>query len=202
MMQETAGKIIVEAKKRGMPIVVDADGSFLVANHPDIVHGYTQAVLTPNVAEFARLCTTKGIDPLAGDPALVCQKLAESIGGVTILQKGPKDYISNGKQTVVCGLTGGLKRSGGQGDTLTGALVTMLAWKVAYQEKLWDHDNSLSETELITLAAYGAASITRTCSRLAYQKKGRALQASDLSLEVPTAFNTLFGGDNEKEPKL
>jgi len=111
---------------------------FLVANHPDIVHGYTRAVLTPNVVEFARLCTAKGIDPLAGDPTLVCQKLAGSFGGVTILQKGPKDYISNGKQTVVCDLTGGLKRSGGQGDTLTGALVTMLAWKVAYEEKLWE----------------------------------------------------------------
>jgi len=64
------------------------------------------------------------------------------------------------------------------------------------------HDNSLSETELAALAAYGAASITRTCSRLAYQKKGRGLQASDLSLEVPTAFNLLFGDDDSKEPKL
>jgi ATP-dependent NAD(P)H-hydrate dehydratase len=110
----------------------------MVQNNPDIVHGYTKAVLTPNVMEFARLCNTQGIDPKAGDPAGVCQKLAESFGGVTIIQKGPKDYISNGKQTIVCDIPGGLKRSGGQGDTLTGTLVTMLAWTKAYREMLWE----------------------------------------------------------------
>jgi len=92
-----------------------------------------------------------------------------------------------------------LKRSGGQGDTLTGSLVTFLAWKRAYQEKLWDHDNSLSDQELIALSAFGAAAITRTCSRLAFEKRGRSLQASDLSLEVSEAFHALFGGN---EPKL
>ncbi|CCX04430.1 Ribokinase-like protein [Pyronema domesticum] len=192
LMQESARGILEEAKKRGMGVVLDADGLFMIQNNPDIVHGYTKAVLTPNVMEFARLCNTQGIDPKAGDPAGVCQKLAESFGGVTVIQKGPKDYISNGKQTIVCDVPGGLKRSGGQGDTLTGTLVTMLAWTKAYKEMLWEHDNSLSDSELIALSAYGAAAITRTCSRLAFEKKGRALQALDLSTEVPTAFEMLF----------
>jgi ATP-dependent NAD(P)H-hydrate dehydratase len=113
------------------------DGLFLVQNNPEIIHGYKQAVLTPNVMEFARLCRAQSVDPCEGDPSQVCQKLSESFGGVTIIQKGPRDFISNGKQTIICDVPGGLKRSGGQGDTLTGTLVTLLAWKKAYEEGLW-----------------------------------------------------------------
>lgn len=59
------------------------------------------------------------------------------------------------------------------------------------------HDNSLSDAELMELSAYGACAITRTCSRMAFKKHGRALQASDLSKEVPEAFLTLFGDQAE-----
>ncbi|KAL7274927.1 hypothetical protein RUND412_002149 [Rhizina undulata] len=199
LMQETAGKVILEAKKRGMPLVLDADGLFLIQNHPELIQNYTHAILTPNVAEFARLCTTMSIDPQQGDQTDVCRRLARAFGGVTIIQKGHKDYISNGKHMVVCDITGGLKRSGGQGDTLTGTLVTFLAWKVAYQKRIWEHDNSLSDSDLIVSSAYGAAAVTRMCSRLAFEKKGRAMQASDLSVEVENAFKYLF---ETEDPKL
>lgn len=79
-----------------------------------------------------------GIEQSDEGKEVVCSRLAEAFGGVTIIQKGPKDYISNGKQTIVCDIKGGLKRSGGQGDTLTGCLVTFLAWKKAYQDRLWE----------------------------------------------------------------
>jgi ATP-dependent NAD(P)H-hydrate dehydratase len=189
----------------------------LIIEHPEIVRGYKYAVLTPNVVEFARLCKAQGIDAAEGDPATVCQRLAKSLGGVTVIQKGAKDYISSGKATVVCNVPGGLKRSGGQGDTLTGSLGTFLAWKKAYQDRIWkyvfiainfdntisiltddSHDGSLSDDDLVTLAAYGASALTRTCSRLAFEKKGRALQAIDLSIEIPSAFIELFGDDDPK----
>jgi len=181
-----------------LSMVLDADGLLFVQNNPDVVEGYKYAILTPNVMEFARLCKTKGIDPKQGEPEKVCEKLAKAFGGVTIIQKGAKDYISNGEQTLVCDVQGGLKRSGGQGDTLTGTLATFLAWKTAYQEKLWDHDGSLGDGELVALCAFGASAITRTCSKLAFEKKGRSLQASDLSVEVPSAFSYLFEGEVPK----
>lgn len=106
-------------------------------NNPAVIHGYKYAILTPNVMEFARLCKAKNIEPSEGDPSTVCEKLAKAFGGVTIIQKGANDYISNGTHTLICDVQGGLKRSGGQGDTLTGTLATFLAWKTAYQEKLW-----------------------------------------------------------------
>merc|ERR1712093_627455 len=115
-----------------------------------------------------------------------------------IIQKGAKDYISNGEHTFVSDIEGGLKRSGGQGDTLTGSLATFLGWRKAYLDKLWDHDGDLDAAELLALAAFGGSSITREPSRLAFAKKGRSLQASDLTDEVYVAFTNLFEGSGPK----
>jgi ATP-dependent NAD(P)H-hydrate dehydratase len=54
---------------------------------------------------------------------------------VTILQKGPSDIISNGERNEVIDVQGGLKRVGGQGDILSGAVGTFLAWGKAHGEK-------------------------------------------------------------------
>jgi ATP-dependent NAD(P)H-hydrate dehydratase len=139
LMQETAAHIIKEVRKRKMPLVVDADGLFLVQNQPDIVKGYASAVLTPNVMEFKRLCDKMGVDPdkVDGGREKVCAELARKFGGVTIIQKGKQDIISNGKETMICDIEGGLKRCGGQGDVLTGCLGTLLAWKKLYSEGVW-----------------------------------------------------------------
>ena len=145
LMQDTAANIIAEVRKRQMPLVVDADGLFLVQNRPEIVHGYASAVLTPNVMEFKRLCDKMGVDPekVEGGRDKVCAELARRFGGVTIIQKGKQDVISNGKDTMVCSIEGGLKRCGGQGDVLTGCLGTLLAWKKLYSEGTWKYIISL-----------------------------------------------------------
>jgi len=36
-----------------------------------------------------------------------------------------------------CDAEGGLKRMGGQGDVLSGAIAAFLAWGKAYQEGVW-----------------------------------------------------------------
>ena len=97
-------------------------------------------MLTPNVVEFGRLLKSKGIEPgtVSGDRTQLCAILAKAFGGVTIIQKGMKDYISNGEHTLVSDGEGGLKRSGGQGDTLTGSLATFLAWRKAYLDRIWE----------------------------------------------------------------
>jgi ATP-dependent NAD(P)H-hydrate dehydratase len=139
LMQDTAANIIAEVRKRNMPIVVDADGLWLVQNRPEVIHGYASAVLTPNVMEFKRLCDKMGVDPakVEGGRDEVCAELARRFGGVTIIQKGKQDVISNGNDTMICGIEGGLKRCGGQGDVLTGVLGTLLGWKKLYSEGVW-----------------------------------------------------------------
>ncbi|KAJ3945993.1 uncharacterized protein N0V96_004344 [Colletotrichum fioriniae] len=195
LMQETVARVIRAARERSIPLVLDADALLI---------GYDLAVLTPNVVEFSRLCKALEVDEgkvkdQAGgggeekETAKV-EALARALEGVTIVQKGAKDFISNGKDTLIVDLQGGLKRSGGQGDTLTGSIATFLGWRHAYLEGLWDRGSeTIKEDELVRLAAFGGSAITRECSRRAFLKKGRSLQASDLTDEVHGAFMTLFG---------
>ncbi|KAI9882921.1 MAG: Alpha subunit of the F1 sector of mitochondrial F1F0 ATP synthase [Watsoniomyces obsoletus] len=198
LMQDTCARVLQEARKRGMPFILDADGLWLAQTRPELVQGYRFCILTPNVTEFSRLAEFKKIDINNGDKTELCSKLAKAFGGVTIVQKGAKDYISNGERTLVSDVEGGRKRSGGQGDTLTGSLATFLAWRGAYLDRIWDHDNSLDESELFALAAFGGSSLTRECSRLAFQKNGRSLQAGDLTNEVYRAYLNLFGEEGSK----
>lgn len=209
LMQETVARVITAARKRGTPVVLDADALALVQKDPDLVRGYELAVLTPNVVEFGRLCSSLGIEEevkkaaeQAGDVSgegretAKVEALARKLDGVTIVQKGGKDYISNGKTTLKVDIEGGLKRSGGQGDTLTGSIATFLGWRKAYLDGLWDTKGNLDENETVGLAAFGGSVVTRECSRLAFYKKGRSLQASDLTDEVHTAFLNLFGEED------
>lgn len=214
LMQDTCALVIEAARKNNTPFVLDADGLYLAQTRPELVQGYKECILTPNIVEFGRLCKSKGIEAAGLEDGQAVLKLSEAFGGVTIIQKGAKDYISNGARTFVSNLEGGLKRSGGQGDTLTGSLGTFLAWRKAYLDKIWDHDGELDPVELLALAAFGGSSVTRVssflltywnffntfqeCSRLAFAKKGRSLQASDLTDEVATAFNNLFEGPGPK----
>ncbi|KAI0107576.1 H-hydrate dehydratase [Nemania sp. FL0031] len=204
LMHETCAHVLAAARKRGMAVVLDADALAIVTKSPELVMGWREVVLTPNVVEFGRLW--KGVFPdrehengqANRDKAQLSEsaqveELAKALGGVTIVQKGARDRISNGDVSLVVDVTGGLKRSGGQGDTLTGSIATFLAWRKAYMDRLWDHGGQLSKEETLGLAAFGGAAITRECSRLAFEKHGRSLQASDLTEQVHVAFMNLFG---------
>lgn len=193
VMQEIVARTITAAKKENIPFVLDADGLYIAQTRPELIQGYKECILTPNVVEFGRLAKSKGIDASKEDPATVCATLAKAFGGATIIQKGSKDYISNGSYTFISDGEGGLKRSGGQGDTLTGSLGTFLAWRRAYLDKIWDHDGDLQADELLGLAAYAGSAITRECSRLAFKSRGRSLQAGDLTECVHEAFLNVIG---------
>ena len=160
-MQDTVAHVIEAARLVNMPIVLDADGLNIAQTKPHLIDGYRECILTPNVTEFGRLCKAKGLNPEGLNNGHGAEQLAKAFGGVTIIQKGAKDYISNGDQTYVSDIQGGLKRSGGQGDTLTGSLATFLAWRKAYLDRIWDHDDDLDKYELLALAAFGGSSVTR-----------------------------------------
>lgn len=199
LMQATVAAVIRAAREKNTPLVLDADALWLIQNQPDLVRNYHECILTPNVVEFARLAKAVGLgeDELPDTGEAGCKKLAEALGGVVVVRKGAVDWISNGEQTIVDDAEGGRKRSGGQGDTLTGSIGTMLAWRHAYHEKLWDAEGDFDRRESLMLAAWGGSAITRECSRLAFAKHGRSLQASDLTEEVAVSFETLIGEKKE-----
>ncbi|KAJ5320155.1 hypothetical protein PENANT_c025G00729 [Penicillium antarcticum] len=221
-------EVIREARSRSIPFVLDADGLLIVTENPNLIKGYKDCILTPNVVEFGRLAKALGVkvsspaeiaksggNDVTNKESDACEQLSQALGGVTILQKGPHDVISNGATSIISDTKGGLKRSGGQGDTLTGSLGTFLAWRLAYHDKLWDsgekdnekeaqskedvqaelesEDMRMSPATTLLLAAWAGSSITRECSRRAFKAKGRSMQASDLTDEVHHAFLELIG---------
>lgn len=162
LMQATIARVILAARERNIPIVLDADALLAVQKNPGLVAGYSQAILTPNVVEFGRLCDALKLDVQEEGETKKVEALARALKGVTIIQKGGKDYISNGQVTLTVDLEGGKKRSGGQGDTLTGSIATFLGWRKAYHDRLWDTGaESMGESETIGLAAFGGSAITR-----------------------------------------
>ncbi|KAK9455650.1 Ribokinase-like protein [Dipodascopsis uninucleata] len=199
MMQSLARKMVERAIKSNLHIVFDADGLFMLQHNPKIIFGYKRAILTPNIVEFQRLCKAMRVElpddfPESADACKqACHDLAQAFGGPTIVSKGRFDYISNGVDALVCDLPGGKKRVGGQGDTLSGTAATFLAWKNAYDHRLWDHDGSLNEGKAMLLAAYGACAVTRYCSHAAYSKYGRAMLASNLQEMIGKGYDSMFG---------
>lgn len=164
LMQATIARVIRAAREKNMPFVLDADALQVVQQDPSLVKGYKNAILTPNVVEFKRLCDALGIKLDTDKETGKVEALAKALGGVTIIEKGGKDFISNGSTTLVDDMQGGKKRSGGQGDTLTGSVATFLGWRQAYIDELWDiGEDKLSGDELIGLAAFGGSAVTRVC---------------------------------------
>lgn len=80
-------------------LIYDKDALFFLQNHEDWVKGYSQCVLTPNVAEASRLFDAFKI-PNTNDPIQRTKELAAKLGGVTILEKGKEDVITDG----TCGI--------------------------------------------------------------------------------------------------
>uniref|UniRef100_A0A8C5Q8I2 ATP-dependent (S)-NAD(P)H-hydrate dehydratase n=1 Tax=Leptobrachium leishanense TaxID=445787 RepID=A0A8C5Q8I2_9ANUR len=184
---ENAKSVIEKATSKGIPIVIDADGLLLVAQEPAIIQGYQRAVLTPNFMEFSRLYEAMLTEPVdSSDQHGSVLRLSQAMGNVTIVQKGERDFISDGDKVLVCTHEGSNRRCGGQGDLLAGSLGVLVHWAFpAGPEKINGQNPFL-------VAAFGACSLTRQCNHQAFQKHGRSMTTGDMIAEVGTAFNKLF----------
>lgn len=91
---EVVIKIINACKEQRKPLVIDADGLFLVANHPEIIKNYPPpgVVLTPNVMEFARLMDVNSFEANNEIFSAAIEKLGQN---VTVVCKGADDIIFN-----------------------------------------------------------------------------------------------------------
>jgi ATP-dependent NAD(P)H-hydrate dehydratase len=203
VLLETASKIIESVRSQKKPLVIDADGLYLIQHNLDLIRGYSECVLTPNVVEFERLAKAAGMDkpdstetePEGRNKRVA--ELAKRLGGVIILSKGQVDVISNGEITLHNDLIGSRKRVSGQGDTLSGALGTFLAWHLAYQNDLWKHDHEFSTQESKLLGVFGGSAVTRQAAHGAFNDQGRAMTTVDVTKHVGFAFKTLYGNPVE-----
>lgn len=49
------------ARQRNLPLIIDGSGLNFVANRLQLVQGYANCILTPNIAEFGRLAKAAGV---------------------------------------------------------------------------------------------------------------------------------------------
>jgi ATP-dependent NAD(P)H-hydrate dehydratase len=88
---EAVALIIELAKKMELPLVVDADGLWLINQRPELVRGYSNAVLTPNVMEYKRLC--EAVSKCKTTMSLA--ELCDALDGPVVIKKGKVDEIGS-----------------------------------------------------------------------------------------------------------
>ncbi|XP_076857898.1 ATP-dependent (S)-NAD(P)H-hydrate dehydratase isoform X2 [Brachyhypopomus gauderio] len=187
MLLKNAKAIIEKSKSRGIPIVIDADGLWLVAKEPSVIQGYRRGILTPNIMEFSRLYEAMHHEPMDSTNLRGCaQQLSVAMGNVTVVLKGEEDVITDGNMVMTCSQAGSGRRCGGQGDLLSGALGVFAHWALSSSAEA---TKGVSPT---LLAAFGATSLTRQCNRQAFHKHGRSTTTSDMIQEICVAFRKLF----------
>lgn len=202
VMLRTLVRIIEEIKVLNKPVIFDADALYLVSLNPTLIKSYAAKVLlTPNVAEFKRIAEALGVqlDPSTNSEELVEQtkRVSQVLNGVTIIRKGKDDIIVKGDQVAVCQLKGSNKRVGGQGDTLTGAVATLLNWSQNFEKNLWETNKDLCNIDRVVLATFAACALVRVASAKGFEKYGRSLQTSNVHEFVHEAYEELFGPEEE-----
>jgi hydroxyethylthiazole kinase-like uncharacterized protein yjeF len=126
----------------------------------------------------------------------LCQTL-----GVTIVQKGAVDLISNGRETWFVAVGGSPRRCGGQGDLLAG--ITGLFALYAQQAcATTPADADAATVDLHMSALFAAASVVRFSAATAFNRNFRSTTASEILDEIPIAMQTLFPTAPVSSPKL
>ncbi|EEB16310.1 conserved hypothetical protein [Pediculus humanus corporis] len=173
-----------------LPLIIDADGLRIVNDNLDLIKKYHgPVILTPNEVEFKRLSSK-----FSNTEAI---NVASSLNSV-LIQKGSTDVITNGINfdefdftfddvTITCETFGSNRRCGGQGDILSGCIATFVAWFELFKS------NNTFIIPLSSVSCYGACAVTKTCSKLAFQKFGRSMTASDMIGCIHQSFTSLFG---------
>eukprot|EP00198_Chlamydomonas_reinhardtii_P011304 XP_001700641.1 predicted protein [Chlamydomonas reinhardtii] len=145
---EAGAALLHHARALGLPVVIDGSAlTHIIAQRPEYAVGYSNCVLTPNVAELGRIGAAVGVH-LPGRMSDAWQvhapSIAQAFGGPVVVAKGPTDLIcvpsspphaaadaaaaspspspsTSGQELrplLECKDPGALRRCGGQGDVL------------------------------------------------------------------------------------
>lgn len=203
LMVKTMIKIIEQIKVVNKPIILDGDALFVISLDPNIIKGYTKAVLTPNLIEFERIGRTLGLPSILQEQDFetvlnVTKELSKKMGGLTVIRKGSIELIVNNDEYLVNEIKGSNKRVGGQGDTLTGSLACFIVWNYHYQENYWpiEKNEKLASHELLVLACFAASAVVRFASNLGFKRYGRSLQTSHIQSLLGEAYTKLLESDD------
>eukprot|EP01114_Cavostelium_apophysatum_P019025 TRINITY_DN6001_c0_g1_i2.p1 TRINITY_DN6001_c0_g1~~TRINITY_DN6001_c0_g1_i2.p1 ORF type:complete len:318 (+),score=55.36 TRINITY_DN6001_c0_g1_i2:91-1044(+) len=192
LVMKCAKQVIQKAREQKIPLIIDGDGLFLIKNDPSVIQDYKLAILTPNVAEYGRLLETLKINK---DDKDSLQQMAKKLGNVTILRKGETDWISDGETTIECREEGNSRRSGGQGDVMTGTTAAFMGWAASYFK---DEKNKAPEVPYTVLAAFGGSYLLRKAGSQAFAKHLRGTTTPNIIDEIGGAFEKMFPAADSK----
>lgn len=120
---EAAARRLKTVLAADLPVVVDADGLTVLAEHLDWVRERTApTVLTPHAGEFARLTG----EPVGEDRMSAVQRLSEDLGA-TVLLKGRATLIVEGHAVFGNDAGSSWASTAGAGDVLSGIIGALLA---------------------------------------------------------------------------
>ena len=176
---EGVADAIIAARSAELPLVIDADGLWLIARRPDLVRNYPWAVLTPNAREYAILA-----ERVTGRSDATVEALCDALGGVTIVKKGAVDVIANGVSALTQRVegAGAPRRCGGLGDFLAGTIGTFAAWakhEDSRRRRVAAGSTAVSPPLLLEACAAACVLVRRSCSA-AYQTHKRSMTAPDV----------------------
>ena len=167
---DDAGReVLAAAVAKDVPLVVDADGITLLANHDELRAAIHGRPVTPHAGEFARIAGEVGADRIAA-----ARRAAAELG-VTVLLKGNATVVADPDgRALVHPSSGSWAATAGSGDVLTGISGALLA---AGLEPWW--------------AAGCAAFVHARAADLAAD--GIPTPASRLQAHIPAALRSLGG---------
>eukprot|EP00922_Rhytidocystis_sp_ex-Travisia-forbesii_P005115 GHVS01007492.1.p1 GENE.GHVS01007492.1~~GHVS01007492.1.p1 ORF type:complete len:502 (-),score=95.91 GHVS01007492.1:465-1853(-) len=112
-------------------VVIVGDSNLVVNGSPTSDH-CTTTTTTSRAPATAACASSNNNSATSGEEQLrrvnETEHLSRLLGNVCVVQKGDEDIITNGFVTAGCNARGAPKRSGGQGDVLSGAIAALLGW--------------------------------------------------------------------------
>ncbi len=167
--EETQAAVCEYLSQVAVPLVLDADAIHAVAERPEVFKG-KDFLFTPHGYEFFVLTGKEVIGKSDAEKIKIVREEAKRLQ-TTILLKGKTDIISNGGKTMVNKEGSSKLTVGGTGDTLAGIAGALMA----------------RGTDVFQ-AACAAAYINGSAGKLAAQKFGESVLATDLIEEIPKAI--------------
>lgn len=161
----------------GKPLVLDADGLNLLAEHPRWLEFINEnTILTPHIGEMKRL-TGISIEELKRDPVSAAVEYATKSGGVCVL-KDACTVTADGKENLFLNLSGNAgMATAGSGDVLSG-IIAAVSCMYLKEEKNMGY-----------IAALGVY-IHGLCGDVAKEKTGmHGMTAKDIVSALPEVLN-------------
>ncbi len=172
MSKGTQNAVIQLVKKLEIPTVVDADGLNILSKDISILNDINNdLILTPHIAEFARL-SSYSIDEIKKNPINLAKEFAKKYKLTLILKDAVTIIADKDERVAICPAENSGMATAGSGDVLAGVVVSLLSQGIA-------------PFDASRLAVYIHAASGKICAKTLGEY---GMTSTDILNNVPLAF--------------